>query len=129
MNMKELGWKLVLLSTAMMMYACQSSGSDLHPVILIPGIVGSQLEARLTSDYVPSSQLCKEPVQKFKDGWFRLWFDPTIVMGPFAKCFSDRMMLYYDKDLDDYHNAPGVQTRVHRFGSTESLLYLNPDFK
>lgn len=38
-------------------------------------------------------------------------------------------MLYYDPELDDYRNAPGVETRAPHFGSTQSLLYLDPHLK
>ena len=132
--MKEyLGLNLVvatlLVSTAMILYTCQASSNLQYPLILIPGNGGNQLEARLTSDYVPSSLLCKYPLQKTKDGWFRLWFDPTVLLAPLTKCFAQRMMLYYDADSDDFHNAPGVHTRVRDFGSTESLFYVDPRLK
>lgn len=95
-----------------------------HPLILVPGNGGNQLEARLDQDYKPTSFWCMK-----SGGWFRLWFDPTVLLSPFTRCFNDRMMLYYDADLDDYQNAPGVHTRVSRFGSTKSLLYLDPSLR
>ncbi|XP_050366065.1 lecithin-cholesterol acyltransferase-like 1 [Argentina anserina] len=125
---KELG--LVLVTTAMMIYTCQAV-SNLHPLILIPGNGGNQLEARLTKDYKPTSLLCNRwyPIERNKEGWFRLWFDPTVLLAPFTTCFAQRMTLYYDKDQDDYCNAPGVETRVPHFGSTQSLLFLDPNLK
>lgn len=130
--MKEIRLELAMLSMAMMLYTCQAIGnSNLHPLIIIPGNGGNQLEARLTSSYIPSSLVCNRwyPLKKSKDGWFRLWFDPSVLLTSFTQCFAQRMMLYYDPDMDDYHNAPGVQTRVSNFGSTESLLYLDPHLK
>ncbi|KAK4428700.1 Lecithin-cholesterol acyltransferase-like 1 [Sesamum alatum] len=116
-----------------MIFTCKisSANNQLHPVILIPGSGGNQLEARLTAEYKPTSLLCNRwyPLKKDPDGWFRLWFDPTVLFGPFTKCFNKRMMIYYDTDVDDYHNAPGVETRVPYFGSTQGLLYLNPNLK
>ncbi|KAH0988371.1 hypothetical protein GBA52_015548 [Prunus armeniaca] len=133
--MKELGLKLVLLvslvsSMAVMVYTCQAGG-NLYPLILIPGNGGNQLEARLTSKYKPSSLLCSRwyPFQRKKDGWFRLWFDPSVLLAPFTSCFAERMTLYYDPDFDDYQNAPGIETRAPHFGSTQSLLYLDPNLK
>ncbi|KAH6796145.1 hypothetical protein C2S51_037131 [Perilla frutescens var. frutescens] len=110
---------------------CRASAAPLHPVILIPGAGGNQLEARLTETYKPSSLLCNRwyPLKKDPDGWFRLWFDPTVLLRPFTKCFNQRMKIFYDPHIDDYHNAPGVQTRVPFFGSTEGLLYLDPYLK
>lgn len=115
---------------AMLIYSCQAA-SNLYPLILIPGNGGNQLEARLTREYKPTSLLCNRwyPVIKDKEGWFRLWFDVSVIFAPFTKCFADRMTLYYDRDLDDYFNAPGVETRVPHFGSTQSLLYLDPNLK
>ncbi|PRQ27866.1 putative phosphatidylcholine--sterol O-acyltransferase [Rosa chinensis] len=124
---KQLG---LLVSMAVMMYTCQAV-SNLHPVILIPGNGGNQLEARLTPDYKPSSLVCNRwyPIKRNKEGWFRLWFDPTVLLAPFTTCFAQRMTLYYDQDKDDYHNAPGVETRVPHFGSIQSLLFLDPNLK
>ncbi|GAB4852378.1 hypothetical protein Ancab_016570 [Ancistrocladus abbreviatus] len=126
------------IATAIMLAAiniCKAS-SSLHPVILVPGNGGNQLEARLTSDYKPSSLLCKrwrhrdyDHSNQKEDGWYRIWFDPSVLLAPFTKCFAERMMLYYDPVSDDYYNAPGVETRVPQFGSTQSLLYLDPHLK
>ena len=103
----------------------------LHPLVLVPGSVGSQLEARLTDAYRPSSRLCGRwaRTRRDKDGWFRLWFDPSLLMAPFTRCFAERMTLHYDSELDDFRNAPGVETRVPHFGSTLGLLYRDPHLK
>ncbi|CAI9115884.1 OLC1v1016897C1 [Oldenlandia corymbosa var. corymbosa] len=121
--------QFTLLLMAMMISLSQAN--NYHPIILIPGAGGNQLEARLTSEYKPSGLFCDRwyPIKKDPDGWFRLWFDPTILITPFTKCFAERMMLYYDNELHDYKNAPGLQTRVPYFGSVKSLLYLNPRLK
>lgn len=130
--MKAYCSKLIVVAlTVTMMYTCQSN-SNLHPLILVPGSGGNQLEARLTGDYKPSSLLCSQwyPARKEKGGgWFRLWFDPTVLVAPFTKCFAERMTLYYDGNVNDYRNAPGVETRVPHFGSTRALLYLDPSLK
>ena len=130
MEMKGLGLIMGMVSMAVMWYECQAS-SNLHPLILVPGSGGNQLEARLTDGYKPSSLLCSRSYPPFKDkeGWFRLWFRPALLVSPFTQCFADRMMLYYDPQLDDYVNTPGVETRVPSFGSTRSLLYLDPHLK
>ncbi|GAV56610.1 LACT domain-containing protein [Cephalotus follicularis] len=117
-------------SIAMLLYTCQASRS-LHPIILVPGTGGNQLEGRLTESYKATSILCNRwyPIKKDKEGWFRLWFDTSVILAPFTECFAQRMTLHYDNDLDDYVNAPGLQTRVPHFGSTHSLLYLDPNLK
>ncbi|KAJ0981821.1 hypothetical protein J5N97_010076 [Dioscorea zingiberensis] len=109
---------------------CQATtGADLHPVVLVPGSGGNQIEARLTSEYKPSSLVCALSALRPKGSWFRLWFQPSVIVAPLTQCFAERMMLYYDDELDDYHNAPGVETRVPFFGSTEGLMYLDPHLK
>lgn len=123
----------VIFTTKMMLHMlCLASSSALHPIILVPGSGGNILEARLTPNYKASTLICKlypGRLQKDKDGWYRIWFDPSVVLAPYTKCFAERMMLYYDPVSDDYFNAPGVETRVPHFGSTQSLLYLDPNLK
>ncbi|XP_061372018.1 lecithin-cholesterol acyltransferase-like 1 [Gastrolobium bilobum] len=136
--MKEQGLKIgvatiiTMLVTLSLMCTCEAStSSNIHPLILIPGNGGNQLEARLTPQYKPSSFICDtwNPLVKKKKGWFRLWFDSSVLLAPFTQCFAERMTLHYHQELDDYYNTPGVQTRVPHFGSTHSLLYLNPHLK
>ncbi|KAK1276637.1 Lecithin-cholesterol acyltransferase-like 1 [Acorus gramineus] len=107
--------------------ARQDDHHQLHPIILVPGSGGNQLEARLTDAYKPSSLFCRLCHRHGR--WFRLWFDPTVFVPPLTSCFADRMTLVYDAAVDDYHNWPGVETRVPHFGSLQSLLYLVPHLK
>ncbi|KAJ1430378.1 Lecithin:cholesterol/phospholipid:diacylglycerol acyltransferase [Sesbania bispinosa] len=137
--MKERDLNIVVATVTvllvMLSLLCTTSGSttisNLHPLILIPGNGGNQLEARLTDQYKPSSFVCNTwyPLFKNKKGWFRLWFDSSVLLAPFTQCFAHRMTLHYHPQLDDYYNTPGVLTRVPRFGSTYSLRYLNPRLK
>lgn len=104
--------------------------AELHPVVLVPGSGGNQLEARLTPSYHPGSFICRIWHGHAKPGdWFRLWFDASVLVSPLLKCFAERMTLHYDATADDYRNAPGVETRVPYFGSTLGLLYLDPNLK
>lgn len=109
----------------------RSCGAELHPVVLVPGSGGNQLEARLTPSYHPGSFICRIWHGHARPGgdWFRLWFDASVLLSPLLKCFAERMTLHYDAAADDYRNAPGVETRVPGFGSTRGLLYLDPNLK
>lgn len=118
----------IFILIILMSFLLQISNA-LHPLVIIPGSGGNQLEARLNKDYKPSSLFCGLITSRKKDGWFRLWFDPTVLLSPFTRCFAERMTLYYHEDIDDYQNAPGVETRVPDFGSTRGLLYLDPHLK
>lgn len=136
MKQTLLSWMIIALTSLLIMLQiiCGVSTNNLNtlnPLILIPGAGGNQLEAKLTGDYKPSSLLCDRwyPLQKDHDGWFRMWFDPSVLIPPFTSCFAHRMTLHFKPHLDDYFNAPGVLTRVPQFGSTQSLLYLDPHLK
>ncbi|ONK60290.1 uncharacterized protein A4U43_C08F16580 [Asparagus officinalis] len=119
-----------LLVLVLMATLVQFTTNALHPIVIIPGSGGNQLEARLNQDYYKSSSLfCRLTGKKDKDGWFRLWFDPTVLLAPLTRCFAERMTLCYHREIDDYRNAPGVETRVPGFGSTEGIRYLDPYLK
>ncbi|XP_078442323.1 alpha/beta-Hydrolases superfamily protein [Wolffia australiana] len=119
----------LILAMVALLQAC--AAAKLHPIVLIPGNGGNQLEARLSKDYKPSSFFCRLWGNRRNngDGWFRLWFDPIILLRPFTQCFADRMALRYVEELDDFRNVAGVETRVPHFGSTRGLRYLDPGFQ
>ncbi|XAR61981.1 Phosphatidylcholine--sterol O-acyltransferase [Bertholletia excelsa] len=108
-----------------------SGEQQLHPLILVPGNGGNQLEARLTAASTrPQAYSARGATRLTRTGGLvRLWFDLTVLFAPYTRCFAHRMMLYYDSAVDDYRNAPGVETRAPHFGSTKALLYLNPCLK
>ncbi|KMZ75424.1 Lecithin:cholesterol acyltransferase family protein [Zostera marina] len=117
--------------TPMLCIASTGSNHGLHPLILVPGSGGNQLEARLTNSYSSSSFICDPWIRSDtrNEKWYRIWFDLSIFLPPFAKCFAERLTLRFDTELDDYRNAVGVETRVPFFGSTTSLLCSVPRFK
>ena len=118
------------VSAARVVAAAADAGAERHPVVLIPGTGGNQLEARLTDEYRPCTLACRVwPLVRGRGGWFRLWFDPSVLLAPLTRCFAERMMLRYDAGADDFRNAPGVETRVSDFGSTSTLRYLDPNLK
>eukprot|EP01018_Ginkgo_biloba_P016551 Gb_35606 [translate_table: standard] len=104
-----------------------TTGNALHPVVIVPGTGGSQLEARLTDEYKARSLFCRR-WQSEKD-WFRIWFDVSFIVPPLTECFAHRISLVYDPDADEYYNAPGVETRVPDFGTTKAMQYLDPGLK
>ncbi|THU50917.1 hypothetical protein C4D60_Mb06t25430 [Musa balbisiana] len=104
-----------------------AAGHELHPLILVPGLSGNQLDARLTEDYRPPLPALQAPQAA---GWFRIWMDRSLLLDSAAqRCFAHQLSLFYDPDADDFRNVPGVDTRVPFFGSTEGLRFLDPDRK
>uniref|UniRef100_A0A0E0K1R2 AB hydrolase-1 domain-containing protein n=1 Tax=Oryza punctata TaxID=4537 RepID=A0A0E0K1R2_ORYPU len=88
--------------------------SELHPIFVLPGVACSDLEARLTEAYRPSVARCG--VMKGK-GWFALWENSSeLSTHHYNECFEEQMSLVYDPVANDYHNLPGVETRVPYFG-------------
>ncbi|KAL6627457.1 hypothetical protein ACP70R_031183 [Stipagrostis hirtigluma subsp. patula] len=91
------------------------AGDVLHPIVLVPGVSCSQLEARLTEAYRPSAARCGAMKGR---GWFGLWANVTdLAAHDYVPCFAEQMRLVYDPAANDYRNLAGVETRVANFGS------------
>jgi len=104
--------------------------SSLHPVVLLPAYSCSQLDARLTHEFEPSTApSCGERMGK--KGWFRLWENYTALQEDPAllPCYEDQLRLVYDRAAGDYRNLPGVETRVVSFGTTRSFFFDDPAIK
>lgn len=52
---------------------------------IVPGLLGSQLEAKLNKDSSPSL-LCKK-----KSDWYTLWFEAELVIPGVDECFVDNV--------------------------------------
>ncbi|TVU41698.1 hypothetical protein EJB05_15241, partial [Eragrostis curvula] len=118
--------QLLLLGATSLLFASSSTlaahSGGLHPVVLLPGYPCSQLEARLTDEYQPPSNLPGCGGRKGK-GWFRLWEDDDPTMNP---CSTDQLRLVYDPIAGDYRNVAGVETRVVGFGTTRGFGSQDP---
>uniref|UniRef100_A0A0E0NH42 AB hydrolase-1 domain-containing protein n=1 Tax=Oryza rufipogon TaxID=4529 RepID=A0A0E0NH42_ORYRU len=102
----------------------QDDAGELHPIFLVPGASCSDLEARLTEAYRPSTAHCGAMKGK---GWFGLWENNTeLLVHDYADCSLEQMTLVYDPAANEYRNLPGVETRVPNFGSAWSFGYKNP---
>jgi len=95
-----------------------SSCSPLHPVILVPGNGGNQLEARANKPEVVSFW-CK----RSRD-WFTLWLNVEDLVAK-TVCFADNIRLVYDNVTHTTSNAPGVETRVPGWGNTSSMEFIS----
>ncbi|XP_012699620.2 lecithin-cholesterol acyltransferase-like 1 [Setaria italica] len=99
-------------------------GSELHPVVLVPGLLCSDLEARLTEAYKPSAPRCGAMKG---NGWFGLWKNASdLAANDYVDCFLEQMRLVYDPAINDYRNLPGVETRVPNFGSARGFHCKDP---
>uniref|UniRef100_A0A0E0K1Q8 Uncharacterized protein n=1 Tax=Oryza punctata TaxID=4537 RepID=A0A0E0K1Q8_ORYPU len=100
---------------------------ELHPIFVLPGVACSDLEARLTEAYRPSVARCG--VMKGK-GWFALWENSSeLSTHHYNECFEEQMSLVYDPVANDYHNLPGVETRVPYLGIVKGYHQKQPSDK
>ncbi|CAL5089300.1 unnamed protein product [Urochloa decumbens] len=101
---------LLLLPPALRYYLLASHQPKIHPVVLVPGMGCSDLEARLTEEYRPSVPRCGAMKGK---GWFELWKNISdLEAHDYMDCFLQQMRLIYDPSTNEYQNLPGVETRI-----------------
>lgn len=92
--------------------------SELDPVILLPGLGGSVLEAKLDKEDTPAWYCFKK-----WDKFFRLWLSlPELLV---QDCWFDNLKVEYNASSNDYYNPQGVETRAADFGGVGGIDYLD----
>jgi len=89
----------------------------LSPIIVVPGLGGSVLEAKL--DGAPPFRDCET-----SSDWFTLWASLTQGLTRYA-CFDRNMELVLDNTTGLVRNATGVSMRPRDFGGTGGIEYSN----
>lgn len=95
--------------------------ADLHPVVLVPGDGGAQLEAKLNKTDVVH-YIC----EKTTSDYFNIWLNMELLVPVVIDCWVDNIKLFYDNVTRKTYNAPGVDVRVPGFGSSETVEWLDP---
>jgi lysophospholipase-3 len=96
-----------------------------HPVLLIPGLGGSQMQARIHRQQ-SSHWYCQQ-----SSDWYRIWMSMTSLMPYAVSCFADNFRLVYNRETGLTENVHGVETRVENFGNVTTMEYffdVNMDF-
>ncbi|XP_026350834.1 phosphatidylcholine-sterol acyltransferase isoform X1 [Ursus americanus] len=91
-----------------------------RPVILVPGCLGNQLEAKLDKPDVVN-WMCYRKTEDF----FTIWLDLNMFLPVGVDCWIDNTRVVYNRSSGRVSNAPGVQIRVPGFGKTYSVEYLD----
>ncbi|XP_033290117.2 phospholipase A2 group XV isoform X10 [Orcinus orca] len=91
------------------------------PVVLVPGDLGNQLEAKLDKPTVVH-YLCS----KRTDSYFTLWLNLELLLPVIIDCWIDNIRLVYNRTSRTTQFPDGVDVRVPGFGKTFSLEFLDP---
>lgn len=96
-------------------------GRQLSPVILVPGLLGSRLQAKLNKTHRVNI-LCTKRSEKWQDMWLSVKnFIPLLV-----DCWLDNARLVLDDSSGFTKSPSGIQVRVPFFGSVESVRVIDP---
>ena len=122
----SLGAEQPLLGAAQPLLGATQLGSQLHPVILLPGDGGSRIQAKLDN---PINNLygCTKETTDF----YNLWVNTEqLTFGIY--CFKQNMALVYDPATGTTSNIQGVTTRIPGTppaGTTAEVEWLDPKDK
>ncbi|CAD5114306.1 unnamed protein product [Dimorphilus gyrociliatus] len=101
-----------------------SEESSRKPIILVPGIGGCQLEAKLTDDFEGDKDCHHERE------WFRVWADVAQFssMSKESICLQKYLKLIYNETTKISESPKGIKTRIPGWGETTTLEYVDPSW-
>lgn len=100
---------------------CIDNSLSLAPIVIVPGIGGSQIEAKLNRDQSTYYWCYKQ-----YPNWFTLWLSIEELFPIVEKCLAENIKTNYNDTTKTMENAKGVYTRVPDFGNTTAIEWLDP---
>lgn len=92
----------------------------LSPVILVPGLLGSRLQARYSKTYKVNIFCTKQQAD-----WSDMWLSLRLMLPLAVDCWLDNVRLEFDPSTGFTRAPKGVEARVPDFGSVESVRHLD----
>lgn len=114
----------LVISSVVLLVVLETSGSpatppQLHPIVLVPGDGGSQVEAKLNKTQRVHF-ICS-----YTSDWFDLWLNLEQMVPEIVDCWVDNMKLKYNNKTRRTYDNDGVQTRIPGFGNTTTVEWLD----
>lgn len=94
-------------------------GKYLSPVILVPGLLGSRLQAK-TNKITKVNIFCSTQTD-----WQDMWLSIRQLLPVAIDCWLDNVRLEYDPETGWTKQPKGIEIRVPKFGSVESVRHLD----
>eukprot|EP01126_Amoeba_proteus_P010234 TRINITY_DN1396_c0_g4_i1.p1 TRINITY_DN1396_c0_g4~~TRINITY_DN1396_c0_g4_i1.p1 ORF type:complete len:435 (-),score=65.17 TRINITY_DN1396_c0_g4_i1:78-1382(-) len=98
------------------------SPSSMPPVVIVPSLIGSALDAKLV-DSTPPRWFCSRNWD-----WYRIYLDVTMAIL-FPECWVHNMQLTYNQSTHSYSSDNGISIRAPGFGNLSGVDYLDTDKK
>lgn len=112
---------LLVFSSILTLHIVQSK----HPIVLVNGLAGSVMRARISEKYKPPNRFCQRNSE-----WHTVWLSLKQLSPPFHACFIDILTPRFNLSSKEYFAPDGVELDTNfDFGGVEAVSFLDPAIK